>query len=98
MWAAKVSASGINWVDAERYCKNYRGGGYTDWRLPTQDELAGLYDDGYNMTNLISLTNAWASETRGSEAATFSFLGGSRNWSPQSHSRYHEALPVRSVK
>jgi len=44
MWAAKDSGSDINWANAKSYCKNYRGGGYTDWRMPTQDELASLYD------------------------------------------------------
>lgn len=46
MWASKDNGSGINWADARSYCENYRGGGYTDWRMPTQDELAGLYDAG----------------------------------------------------
>ena len=44
MWAAKDNGSDINWADAKSYCENYRGGGYTDWRMPTTDELAGLYD------------------------------------------------------
>jgi Protein of unknown function (DUF1566) len=44
MWAARDNGSNINWYDAKSYCENYRGGGYTDWRMPTHDELAGLYD------------------------------------------------------
>jgi len=44
MWAARDNGSGINWQDAKKYCENYRGGGYTDWRMPTMDELAELYD------------------------------------------------------
>jgi len=44
MWASKDNGKKINWKDAKQYCKNYRGGSYTDWRLPTQDELVGLYD------------------------------------------------------
>ncbi|MEI7638915.1 MAG: DUF1566 domain-containing protein, partial [Syntrophus sp. (in: bacteria)] len=44
MWAAKDNGQNVNWANAKSYCENYRGGGYTDWRLPTQDELAGLYD------------------------------------------------------
>ncbi|MCG6534052.1 MAG: caspase family protein [Syntrophales bacterium LBB04] len=46
MWAAKDNGYHINWQGAKSYCENYRGGGYTDWRMPTQDELAGLYDAG----------------------------------------------------
>ncbi|MCX5908573.1 MAG: DUF1566 domain-containing protein, partial [Deltaproteobacteria bacterium] len=44
MWAARDNGSDINWANAKSYCENYRGGGYSDWRMPTQDELAGLYD------------------------------------------------------
>jgi uncharacterized caspase-like protein len=87
MWAAKDNGSDINWSNAKSYCENYRGGGYTDWRMPTQDELAGLYDAAksykatqrdYNvkLTELIQLSGCcpWASETRGSEAAFFNFI------------------------
>ena len=70
MWAAKDNGSDINWANAKSYCENYRGGGYTDWRMPTQDELAGLYDKaktyksdcGYDvhLTELFHLTCTWA--------------------------------------
>ncbi len=80
MWASKDNGEDINWNDAKRYCKNYRGGGYTDWRMPTQEELAGLYDESesyqvtqeryiVHLTKLIELSSCcpWASETRGFE-------------------------------
>ena len=109
MWAAKDNGGGINWPNAKSYCENYRGGGYTDWRMPTQDELAGLYDPkvtgknyGLHLTNLIDFTHAygWASDTRGSEVAAFNFQGdGGRGWRPQSFDDgCHRALPVRSGK
>jgi TolB-like protein len=46
MWAERDNGSNINWQGAKSYCENYQGGGYTDWRMPTQDELAGLYYAG----------------------------------------------------
>jgi uncharacterized caspase-like protein len=111
MWAARDNGSLVNWYDAKRYCENYRGGGYTDWRMPTQDELAGLYDAGksYNtaggpahLTELIVLTRsnwAWASETRGSDVASFNFKDGSMFWArPDGAFSALPALPVRSVK
>ncbi|OGP85708.1 MAG: hypothetical protein A2V87_03720 [Deltaproteobacteria bacterium RBG_16_58_17] len=106
MWAAKDNGSGINWANAKSNCENYRGGGYTDWRMPTQDELAGLYDakkknrHGYRVTALIEISDCcpWASETRGSDAATFNFLSGLRHWLPQSYASNNRALPVRSGK
>lgn len=85
MWAAKDNGSDINWLGAKSYCVNYRGGGYTDWRMPTQDEFAVLYDKAetnnfvgilnVHLTELIHLTSIapWASETSGSEAAFFLF-------------------------
>jgi hypothetical protein len=111
MWAAKDNGSDINWGNAKNYCENYRGGGYTDWRMPTQDELAGLYDanksqqaecyssnQNHVATDLIHLTcfAPWASETRGSKAATFYFCYGHREWDPLPHSNVSRALPVRS--
>jgi len=110
MWAAKDNGSNINWANAKSYCENYRGGGYTDWRLPTQDELAALYDAGktykedcgydVHLTELIRLTcsGPWASETRGSSAADFYFDDGERHWSRQSDDVGCRALPVRSGK
>jgi len=44
MWAARDNGIGLSWPGAKTYAGNYRGGGYTDWRLPTPDELKGLYD------------------------------------------------------
>ena len=107
MWAVKDNGSDINWANAKYYCKNYRGGGYTDWRMPTQNELAGLYDnaktdtdDGVQLTELIFVTTSvvWASETGESDAALFLFTSGGRNSNPQSYVNGIRALPVRSVK
>ena len=106
MWAAKDNGKNINWEDAKRYCDNYRGSGYTDWRMPTQDELAGLYDrevigkNGYNLTNLIELTSCcpWSSETRNSDAASLRFTNGNRSWFPRDFDVNRRALPVRSRK
>jgi len=48
MWAARHIGGAygyfVKWAVAKSYCTNYRGGGYTDWRLPTVGELASLYD------------------------------------------------------
>ena len=111
MWAAEDNRSDIDWPGAKKYCENYRGGGYSDWRMPTQDELAGLYDQsqsrraacGYDIhvaTELIDITCywAWISENRGSEAAYFVFDAGARYWGPQSPSFDGRVLPVRSGK
>jgi len=105
MWAAKDNGEDINWQDAKRYCENYRGGGYNDWRMPTQDELKGTYDKNKENRYDIHITDklihisapcSWASETRGSLAARFNFYYGLWNWACQSGSLFTRALPVRS--
>ena len=112
MWAVKDNGSDINWQRAKSYCENYRGGGYSDWRMPTQGELAGLYDVGktqqneaypqypLHLTELIDVTACcpWASETRGYEAARFYFDDGDRDWRLQSNGGSGRGLPVRSDK
>ncbi|MEI6609058.1 MAG: caspase family protein, partial [Deltaproteobacteria bacterium] len=74
MWAAKDNEAVINWQGAKSYCENYSGGGYTDWRMPTQNEVGGLYDAGktyqteclglfgkfnIHLTELVRLTCHW---------------------------------------
>ena len=111
MWASRDNGSDINWQSAKSYCENYRGGGYTDWRMPMHDELAGLYDSNksykatqrnYNvcLTEMIQISSCcpWAAEARGSDAAYFGFGGGARYWAPQSSGKGYRALPVRSAK
>jgi hypothetical protein len=109
MWAAQDNGNNINWANAKSYCENYRGDGYTDWRMPTQDELAELYDraktyksdcGNIHVTTLIRITCdlVLASETRGAEAAGFDFYAGQRTWLSQSINLFQRALPVRSGK
>ncbi len=44
IWTAKDSGSNMNAAQARDYCSNLKMGGFSDWRLPTLDELSGLYD------------------------------------------------------
>ena len=106
-WASRDNGSDIHWTDAKSYCDNYRGGGYTDWRLPTEDELAGLYDKsktdnksdrGFKvyLTKLIHLTNAWQWTSAG---FYFNFNNGTRKVIKTAYGFvYYRVLPVRSGK
>jgi hypothetical protein len=112
MWAAKDNGEHINWLLAKQYCENYRGGGYTDWRMPTQNELKSLYDGNYKqncdgnccLTKLINVTkpNFWTSEKQGSSGAvTFSFNSGYKNLYNQLVTEMVvslRVLPVRDTK
>ncbi|MCP3872463.1 MAG: DUF1566 domain-containing protein [Desulfobacteraceae bacterium] len=101
MWASKDNGYKISWHNARSYCENFKGGGFSDWRMPTQKELATLYDKKipgkYHITSLIKLSDqyVWAEETFGSSAAPFTFAHGRRGWLDQSYSEGGRALPVR---
>lgn len=88
MWAAKDSGSDISWAAAKFYCESYRAGHYDDWRLPTPEELEGLYDESKNYpakcnnsnsihlaTKLIDVScfYTWASETTGTTGESVIF-------------------------
>lgn len=113
IWAAKDNGSDISFTDAKSYCDNYRGGGYTDWRIPTQDELMGLFDRNKSRPALcdrrfnihvatelinISCVASWTSEISGSDATYLSFGSGRKYWGPQSSETSTRVLPVRSNK
>ena len=48
MWAGKDNGKDMSWKKAMKYCRDLRLAGFSDWRLPTIDELQGVRDkDGY---------------------------------------------------
>lgn len=85
MWAAKDDGKGLDEQNAMAYFENYRGGGYTDWRMPTADELEAIYDpelqnrQGYHVTKLIDITAEWVWCSEGPDSViSFNFMDGSR--------------------
>ncbi len=112
MWAARDNGSNITWSEAKKYCENYMVAGYTDWRMPTLEELKGLYEHvdtdlnllkrgvvrNYNINKFFSITCCctWSSEKRDSKAVYFDFVFGEQHWGRQSRSGTRRALPVRS--
>jgi hypothetical protein len=112
MWPSQDNGYPVNWQSAKEFCEKWRGGGFMDWRLPTLDELATLYDssasspaqcwqrESIHVAGRIGITCllVWTSETRDSKAAVFSFGSGYHQWVSQSERAIHRALPVRSGK
>ena len=43
-WAATDNGKDITWDKGIKYCSNLRLAGYSDWRLPTIEELSSIYD------------------------------------------------------
>ena len=98
MWAGQVSEKDLTWEEAKVYCVNYRGGGYTNWRVPTKAEVAELFASGADKNIKIIGLFVWASESGGSTSANYTSYPGNRYWSQQMSGSPYRALPVRSVK
>ncbi len=112
IWAAKDSGKGLFEYEAKAFIKNYRGGGYTDWRMPTMDELEVIYDrnsanrHGYHVTRLIDISDGWVWALEGwgyINAFSFSFglttdevASTHSAWSFRTPSLGYRALPVRN--
>jgi hypothetical protein len=52
MWAKKDNGSDVNWLQAANYCRNLQLAGHSGWRLPTIDELHGIYDPSTSTAGL----------------------------------------------
>lgn len=105
MWAAKCNGGPINWFDAKKYCEDYKGGGYTDWRMPTQAELKKIYvrkvknAHNFHIAKMFDLSGqfVWASEEKGEKkAAVFLFYNPFGIWKLKNVSDKVRALPVRN--
>jgi hypothetical protein len=64
MWTVRDNGQDISWEKAVDYAKDLRLGGFTDWRLPTIDELEKLSDpvrgdEYFNIRQPFRLTTWW---------------------------------------
>jgi len=114
MWAANDNGTDVSWRRAKSYCYHYRGGGYNDWRLPTQGELESLYLYGKrnedeiqidtwqaHLTKFIKLNyqHVWAIEPQSSDKSfCFRFRCGGRKWYRPLYDNRYRVLPVRFDK
>jgi hypothetical protein len=44
MWTLKDNGTDINWTDSRRYCQALRTGGFSNWRMPSLNELESVFD------------------------------------------------------
>ena len=99
MWTRDDNGKDIDWDGANEYAKNLRLGGYTDWRLPTIDELEKLYDrEKGSIRDPFVLTRdwCWSSTKEGSGSAWyFYFVSGIRVHVHLAISHSKRALCVR---
>lgn len=104
-WYAGPDES-TTWDGAKRWVANltkdeFAGGG---WRMPTNEELKTLYQEGigtHNMTPLLTTSGqlVWSGKTEGSVYAwDFNFTSGSENWANRGYSYDRRGFAVRSRK
>jgi serine/threonine protein kinase len=84
MWAGKDNGSEVDSLMASIYCQNLRLDGHSGWRLPTIDELRGIYDAGTHghVKGKLQLSNWWEwssdPENSSGDAWMFDFRNGKR--------------------
>jgi hypothetical protein len=54
VWAGNDSGKDVNWKQAAQYCHELSLAGYSTWRLPTIEELEGIYESGAKSPGEIS--------------------------------------------
>jgi len=84
-WAVKDNGMPITPAEGRSYCSSLKTAGL-EWRLPTIDEVEGIFDSKekkqYKTKGTIELSEACvltSSTNRGGDAFTFCFNSGSRN-------------------
>lgn len=112
IWAAQDNGSPIMWSAAVTYCQEYSGGGHTDWRAPTSDELATLYGHSPKVkgkdykdaidviTPSIKISSSWVWTDRNmpkNKAIAYGFNYGTIRRLSKGSGDNRRALPVRSA-
>jgi hypothetical protein len=104
MWTKKDNESDVSWQQTVEYCRSSQLAGYLGWRLPTIDELRGIYDpkvadkSGRHVKGNLQLSGwQWSSssEYNSVRAWGFGFDRGSRDSFPFVNSSFSRALCVR---
>jgi hypothetical protein len=96
-------AKDMSWEEGHKWTKGLATGG-GGWRLPTLNELRGLFKmnkKGDNISPLfgISTTDVWSCETEDESSAWgFNFLPGNKFWTSKTLSRRFRVLAVRRRK
>lgn len=54
---APATSDRLSWSNANTYCKNLSFGGYTDWEMPTLEELLKMYIDRNSIGGFITTGN-----------------------------------------
>jgi hypothetical protein len=102
-WAAADNGFGVSLSQAARYCKQSTAAGFTDWTLPSIDQLQSLFGGpansrGYHVVGPLNLTGWQWSSTPGAQAGdgwALDFGDGGRASVAAGDSGLNRALCVR---
>jgi hypothetical protein len=63
MRAKKDNGKDVSWEQASDYCAKSQLGGFNDWRMPTIEELGGIFDPGVSVESVLDDVD-WILDTR----------------------------------
>ena len=94
-WEVSQFLGNLNHTDASWTAQNYRGGGYTDWRLPSWAELKLVYENlqRSGKADLGRSNNYWSSASSQGIGYALSFRDGGQLFN---HSHISSVFAVRS--
>ena len=103
IWSGQ-SAEKMHWADAVNYCKNLNDGGYSDWRLPSEEVLGSLVQNCNNSSGCEGDTDGkyskfgdivflWSSTGGSSTALGIYFFNSEAQWKS-----VDESFNVRCVR
>lgn len=103
MWTAADNGSGLSWSQAQRYCRELALSGFSDWTLPSIDDLQGIFESahnegGFHVKGPLKLTGWQWSATPGSqkgEGWALDFGDGGRASVAAGDSGLNRALCIR---
>jgi len=106
MWQTQDNGFDISWPEAKEYCEKLHYTGFSDWSMPTQEELATIYrleaaetSDYYILHDIkISACCQWASDTKKEKVASFDFEYGHRDWGYPMSTVDARVIAVRKIK
>ena len=104
MWPMQDNGTDISWPAAKDYCENVSLGGYQDWRMPTREELATLYNleaansSEYYIHQQVRITagSQWAIDTSDQRVGRYDFEYANKDWGYPMSSVDARVLPVRN--
>jgi hypothetical protein len=108
MWSKKDNGYDVSWQQAKEYCRDQQLAGYGDWRLPTMDELQGIYDKNsdnnidvgyYRVKGKLQLSGwEWSNQGNDSGEAWSFFFNEGKSYHVSAYSNSTHALCVHSTR